>query len=167
MTTDRTYTDPRCTRKNWPSGPWDDEPDKVEWIDAGTGLPCVAKRHPDFGHWCGYVGVPSQHPLHGAHYNGIDFEVHGGLTYSGLSQPGHPAEAVAHADAPEHTWWLGFHCHWYCDIAPKDLEHEHFYRLFKQPEPQYRPLAYVRSECALLAYQLAAVAGYATGEVHD
>jgi hypothetical protein len=36
----------------WPRGPWDDEPDKVQWPDEATGLPCMVKRGP-VGSFCG------------------------------------------------------------------------------------------------------------------
>jgi len=38
----------------------------------------------DFGWGNGYVLIPSGHPLHGKHYDDIDVDVHGGLTYSEL-----------------------------------------------------------------------------------
>lgn len=28
----------------WPRGAWDDEPDKVQWQDPATGLPCLIDR---------------------------------------------------------------------------------------------------------------------------
>lgn len=35
------------------------------------------------GHRCGYVEIPESHKLHGIDYNELEFDVHGGLTYSG------------------------------------------------------------------------------------
>lgn len=35
----------------------------------------------DFGWGNGYVVIPKGHKLHGMHYDDIDVEVHGGLTY--------------------------------------------------------------------------------------
>ena len=29
----------RMKEGHWPPGPWDDEPDALEWTDAATGLP--------------------------------------------------------------------------------------------------------------------------------
>lgn len=52
----------------WPSGPWDGEPDKVQWKDAATGMPCLAVRNWR-GNWCGYAGVAPSHPLYGKDYN--------------------------------------------------------------------------------------------------
>lgn len=49
-----------ANRSGWRPGPWDDEPDKVQWIDETTGLHCLVLR--ERSHWCGYVGLPSGHP---------------------------------------------------------------------------------------------------------
>lgn len=84
-------------RIDWPEGPWDDEPDKVQFADAETGYPCLIVRG-ILGNLCGYVGVPSSHPWYGLVYGecvrGCTDEycghcpdnltdVHGGLTFSG------------------------------------------------------------------------------------
>jgi hypothetical protein len=59
----------RTTDKTeWGAGPWQDEPDKRQWTDAVTGLPCLIVRGP-IGALCGYVGVSSDHPLHGREYD--------------------------------------------------------------------------------------------------
>lgn len=55
-------------REGWGSGGWDNEPDKVEWLDLVTGLPCIALRS-QFGSWCGYVGVDKSHCLYGIGYS--------------------------------------------------------------------------------------------------
>jgi hypothetical protein len=68
-------------KSTWPKGPWQDEPDKKQWRDAATGLPCLIVRGP-VGALCGYVGVTADHPLHGKSYEDVDVEVHGGLTYA-------------------------------------------------------------------------------------
>lgn len=52
-------------KKEWGPGPWQSEPDKVEWRDEKTGLPCLAVRHSEHGNWCGYVGVHKGHYAHG------------------------------------------------------------------------------------------------------
>lgn len=54
-------------RKNWEPGPWHDEPDEHDFIDGTTGYPCALRRN-TFGAWCGYIGVPSDHPWHGKGY---------------------------------------------------------------------------------------------------
>lgn len=52
----------------WGPGAWQNEPDKVQWVDAATGLDCLIVRN-NGGALCGYVGVPEAHPLHGISYN--------------------------------------------------------------------------------------------------
>ena len=63
---------------------------------------------------CGYVDVPSGHPLFGVRYDRIDgICVHGGLTYSGMTDDG--------------LWRLGFDCAHYTDGVDMDalsLAHE-------------------------------------------
>lgn len=56
-------------KSKWGRGPWDGEPDKKQWQDEVTGLPCLAVRNPSGGNWCGYVGIPKRHPLHGVGYS--------------------------------------------------------------------------------------------------
>lgn len=51
----------------WGPGPWQDEPDRIEWRDEATGLPCLIVRNPG-GALCGYAAVAPGHPLHGKSY---------------------------------------------------------------------------------------------------
>lgn len=71
-------------RKPSGDGPWNDEADKVAWIDEETGLGCIMLRQKN-GTISGYVGVPIQHPFFGFEADAIPAEissiVHGGLTY--------------------------------------------------------------------------------------
>lgn len=55
-------------KTEWPRGAWDSEPDKVQWPDETTSLPCLVVRGPG-GSWCGYVGVAVGHPLYGVAYS--------------------------------------------------------------------------------------------------
>lgn len=59
----------RIDKAAWPRGEWDDEPDRLEWRDAATGLPCLVVRNHS-GALCGYVGVGPTHPWSGIQYNG-------------------------------------------------------------------------------------------------
>ncbi len=62
----RTTIPDKYDRSHWQdSGPWVNEPDRVEWSRAG--LPCLMLRNRS-GAWCGYVAVPPGHPLHGLAY---------------------------------------------------------------------------------------------------
>lgn len=52
----------------FPAGPWQDEPDKAQWVDEATNLDCLMVRNP-MGALCGYVGVPREHPWYGKGYS--------------------------------------------------------------------------------------------------
>ena len=145
----------------WPSGEWDSEPDKVQWPDTATGFPCLAKRHPRSGHWCGYVGVPEGHPAFGKDYHDdLVVEVHGGITFGDVcDQSKGEAEGICHIPSlgePDHVWWLGFDCHHAWDYSPEDMKRvsEGDYPFTVDNDSYYRTLAYVKSECASLAAQL-------------
>lgn len=65
-------------------GPWNNEADKVAWVDEETGLGCIMLRQKD-GTISGYVGVGPEHPLFGFEADavpvGVSTTVHGGVTY--------------------------------------------------------------------------------------
>jgi len=130
-------------RTGLPSGPWDTEPDRVEWRDTATGLPCLIVRN-DFGALCGYVSVPPGHPLHGVPYDDVSVEVHGGLTYSDRCA-GHICHEPAPGE-PADVWWFGFDCAHGWDVVPR--------LNLRFPGAQYRTVAYVRAECTRLAAAL-------------
>lgn len=50
----------KIDRTGWPKGPWDDEPDKVNWVTKAWYAGMIVRNHG--GALCGYVGVPSKHP---------------------------------------------------------------------------------------------------------
>lgn len=56
-------------KSEWGPGPWQDEPDKLEWIDDETGYQCLIKRNPFTGALCGYVGLSEGHPYYGKKYS--------------------------------------------------------------------------------------------------
>lgn len=163
-------------KSDWLRGDWDEEPDKKQWQDAATGLPCLAVRGPG-GHWCGYVGVAEGHPLHGKQYSACvwpdlheDHEggddgwhysctpearlrVHGGITYSAACSPSDDeSHGICHLPdpgEPDHIWWFGFDCAHHGDYAPTYDRDRH-----GGCTGIYRDLAYVERECADLAQQL-------------
>jgi hypothetical protein len=49
-------------------GAWLTEGDARDFIDESTGYPVALRRGPA-GAWCGYVGVPADHALHGKGYS--------------------------------------------------------------------------------------------------
>jgi hypothetical protein len=143
-------------KSSWPRGPWDDEPDKVQWPDAATGLPCLIVRSP-FGALCGYVGVPPGHPLHGKRYDddAVNVGVHGGLTFSGACSEGSEDHGVCHKPAPgepDDVYWFGFDCAHCYDLMPNMAT---LYEL--NTGGAYRDRAYVEDQCRALAAQLATV----------
>lgn len=159
----KTYTTIDRTALGWPAGPWDSEPDKMQWPDAATGLPCLAVRHPRRGHWCGYVGVADGHSLHGKNYNDVNLSAHDGLTFSAACRPSETeATGICHIPAPgepEHVWWFGFDCAHCDDHSPQDAKFavERGYPLTLRASQNYRTLAYVQQQCASLAAEIAAL----------
>lgn len=132
-------------------GVWQEEPDKKQWVDPDTGLPCMIVRS-DIGALCGYVGVPPGHPWHGKDYQDIDVDVHGSLTYSE-----HCFGRVCHereAGDPE-VWWLGFDCCHARDFAPLKFGMDCDWN----PDTSYRDFEYVESEVEKLAKQAAKAEG--------
>lgn len=131
-------------------GQWLDEPDRLEWRTVD--LPCLAVRNPLMGQWCGYVGVPPDHPLHGRDKNNTDdLSVHGGITYAAACEG--PICHVPQPGEPEHVWWFGFDCGHVYDLVPGI----HGRQASRAYQPLfYRSLSYVRLECCQLALQLRA-----------
>lgn len=169
-------------KSDWERGPWDDEPDKVQWKDEKTGLDCLIVRAPATGALCGYVGVPAGHPWHGLDYytsrydddgNEVelspaeaslnDVEVHGGLTFAGHCRHSpDPGKGICHVPdegEPDDLYWLGFDCAHAFDLAPaivatlRKVGHD----LGWHQDDQYRDLAYVKAEVTALAKQAAEV----------
>lgn len=130
------------------TGPWVDEPDKIQWVDNATGLDCLMLRN-HMGNWCGYVGVPKDHPLYDKDYDQCcqpedcedwsdcydkghltpnrAVEVHGGLTFADFCSPGEPVDGICHVAAEgreEKVWWLGFDCGHGMDLSPGMLAWE-------------------------------------------
>lgn len=147
---------PDLEKDRWGPGPWQTEPDRVEFEHAG--LPCLALRN-HFGVWCGYAAVPPGHPFHGKDYNDVDdVDVHGGLTYASLC-----ADAICHVPKPgepENVWWFGFDCGHSFDLMPGMAAFRRtpgFGLLGDEPDlhATYRDLAYVQTEIRRLAEHLA------------
>ena len=71
-------------RKPSGDGPWNNEADKVAWVDEETGFGCIMLRQEN-GTLSGYVGVGPDHPLFGFNADAVPVDisntVHGGVTY--------------------------------------------------------------------------------------
>ena len=159
-------------------GPWQDEPDKLAWVDASTGLACTILRQPN-GVLGGYVGVGEDHPLFGFDVDAVPGSLgispHGGLDYAATCEDGpeeiticHPASAfrggskrpsrsidgeVGHA-GHRPLWWFGFQCDRNHDLVPGRRSRTN--DLGAENGRVYRDIAYVYGETCRLAQQLRA-----------
>lgn len=125
------------------------------------------------GHRCGYLAIPQGHELYGKHYDDIDVEVHGGLTFSAESDTN---EIYYPAKTNEKVWWIGFDCAHFGDgkdytlieniIARIDDEEAkqdalNTYHMIRRIEERYpdgfepRTTEYVENELRDLARQIA------------
>ena len=68
-------------KKDLPPGPWHNEPDEVFDL-VYSGLPAFICRHLSMFTLNGYVGVPKTHPFWGKHYDNVNVQIHGGLTFA-------------------------------------------------------------------------------------
>jgi hypothetical protein len=164
---------PAIDKSAWGPGPWQDEPDRVDFVHAG--LACLALRHPDHGHWCCYVAVPREHPLYGRDH----YEISGGLNiHRGVNYTAPCEGQVCHVPAPgmpDDVWWIGADFGHSFDKSPgrdarlREAKAEAtamgapWAKAFdgaldpKFMREVYRALPYVRRECERLAEQLAAL----------
>lgn len=132
-------------RSKWGSGPWDGEPDRIEFETQG--FTCLMVRNL-MGVWCGYVAVPPDHPAYQCDFDDLDIDVHGGLTFAGPCR-GQICRAPKPGQ-PEDVWWLGFDCAHGGDVIPSSNEY-HFPAF---PGDTYKAVPFVRREIERLAVQL-------------
>lgn len=137
-------------RSKWGPGPWDGEPDRLDF--RAQGFPCFALRT-ELGHWCGYVGVPRGHPWHGKDCGELgDVEVHGGVTYTE-----HCDGPICHVPAPgdpDDVWWVGFDCMHGVDCSPGVTAAVRLLPdVARSVSGTYRTLTYVKAETVRLAKQ--------------
>lgn len=159
-------------KREWARGPWDKEPDKLQWQDPQTGLPCLIVRA-HHGALCGYVGVPEGHPWHGKEYDNVRWanpaakenwdyypDVHGGLTFAGPCSEGKEEDGICHKPGPgepDNVWWLGFDCAHAGDETPaiaatlRDIGHPRNKAL--REYEKYRTIDYVKANVTSLAHQ--------------
>lgn len=166
-------------KSGWGPGPWEGEPDKMQWPDSETGLPCLIVRGPS-GALCGYVGVVEGHPFFGRGYStcaaktkcsddswcehapSAVLEVHGGITFADPCQPhgeGEEGRGICHVPGPgepDRVWWLGFDCAHSGDLCPSYMgDVIAAMGLMTGGMSFYRDLAYVKQQTSRLARQLA------------
>jgi hypothetical protein len=173
-------------RTRMPPGPWDDEPDKCQWEDPLTKLPCLIVRGPS-GSLCGYVGVSYGHPFYNVEYSQgcakckdrpevegeyhycehspeSVIEVHGGLTYSGLCNPLEGDKGICHVVGPgedDKVWWFGFDTAHAGDLCPAHIRiHEMVREKMKEELSAFDK--YLRNDVYRdIGYVMAEVAGLA------
>lgn len=158
------------------SGPWDSEPDALDWEHAG--LKCAIRRAP-LGHLCGYVGIPSGHPLYGVAYHQPHealkplrdamleqpvpdrLAVHLAILAGAIPDPCPDVVFDVHGgltwsddcvpgEKPDGLWWFGFDCAHHGDYTP-NCGRPPF------PNESYRDIEYVKAQTEKLAEQLAAL----------
>jgi hypothetical protein len=142
----RTFVD----RTGWPHGKWDEEPDEVTWIHPETGYPCLMRRHPWDGIWCGYVGVDRKHPLNGISCfdlnktKDIRLPCHWEFTYTGPLPDEWEGCLLKNPD----VWLIGFDCGRGTDLYPNPEMMPHLKGLV------YRDLSYVSNLLSELSISL-------------
>ncbi len=146
---ERTYD-----KSMWGEGPWQTEPDRVEW--RSHQFPCLIVRNDSCGNLCGYVGVPAMHPWYGKGYDDVEAEVHGSLTFAGGCHDDSPICHVPKRGEPKDVWWFGFDCAHLGDLVPfmSKIRAERESR-FDFGE-SYKGIPFLTAEVELLAKQAAA-----------
>lgn len=165
-----TYIEDRVTK--WGDGKWNNEPDRGQWLDPVTGLPCLFLRVPDMGHLCGYVGVDHTHPLYGMLNSDEAFDPDyvldcwGGVTWTSMEDklegdaPVRFRFAFNNETADRRPFYLiGFDCAHYMDLVPGMEMYSKRYNLPRlefpgEPRNEYRDVNFVMHECTKLALTL-------------
>lgn len=141
-------------KSEWPSGPWMHEPDRVVFSYAG--FRCFILRAPTTGALCGYVAIPSHHPLYGLEQEDVELSVHGGLTFWEV-QGALVQDAALYSE--EDVRWAGFDCSHFGDYSPglfTSRAHAQGYALPPPPSSYtYKDIDYVRREVCRLVDQIA------------
>lgn len=158
----RTWT--TIGKTGWAAGPWRAEPDRVQWTDPLSDLPCLITRHPEYGCLLGYVAVPPGDPLHGAAAEQVPVVVPRTITFTG---PTADLGTLSPADIPPcdmaAPWWIGFGAFSAWDAYPGDtamwnllgVAGGDIHQGAAKPIAEYRSIAYMTAGCRLLAMQLA------------
>lgn len=166
-------------KSKWIDGPWMHEPD--DEIGEYRGLVYRLRRHDNFGNWCGYVRVPTGHPLYGLGYSNPLPEELLPAFQTVLEGPAGKRSAIAlfcmDKEAPcvqdlidvhggltyagpmgnLEGWWFGFDCGHAGDLSPGTYSQVLEMGIKNYPRGTYRDIEYVRAECQRLADQLLAL----------
>lgn len=107
----------------------------------------------DFGNRCGYVAVPKGATTYGEHYDDVQVDVHGGLTFSERGDT-YPVEA-------DDVWWFGYDCAHYGDARDPTLMSPKYKEMYDKgmfgsifDDGVVRSLEYCVEQCESLASQL-------------
>lgn len=152
------------TTENIKNKVWENEGKTYGFVDKETGYSCFIYRHPRYGHLCGYVDIPTTHPLFGIDKASEMFdqiagnlEVHGSISFTGrLTNYYNNKELPDYLD-DDHDWLIGFDCNQVNDYAPFRPYDESMLIDF---EREYRTAKYVADECKKLAKQLKALENF-------
>ena len=135
----------------WGLGPWVNEPDFIEFEHLGYNCEVLRIFIREggslcLGHLCGYVILNKEHPYFGFHYDEIEIDCHGGLTYSEMESDGH--------------YHIGFDCCHAGDHVPSItsmMTDEFQYKFIEHTylkEIEYRTAEFVMQECKKIVEQL-------------
>ena len=128
-------------KSSWGPGPWQDEVDYMDWKDEKTGFLCYARRNPQFGHWCGYVGVSHLHPAYGTPEFGRSPSSHFEVKIAFEFERGNH----------EVVWLFGFDCAQRLHLAPGLAAQGMLHRSVFEP---YITADELKEECRSLASYL-------------
>jgi hypothetical protein len=105
-------------RQGWAEGPWDHEPDQLEWLEQG--VYCCLSRQRVTGRWQGYIALPETHLWHKSSYRSLNkhfgdkLPAHGGVSYSRF-RGSYP---FRYADVSKEHWIIGYNCGHLGDLQP-------------------------------------------------
>ncbi len=140
-------------KSSWPVGPWKDEPDLVNLFEEESGLYCQIWRHSTGGSLNGYVALPPSHKYYNKHYDNIDVDVHGGLTFAAISWEEDQGLATLHGNVlyigePGLLYWIGFDCMHWQDLSPGWMMYS------SRTSEIYKDIEYLKNELTNLCKQL-------------
>jgi hypothetical protein len=149
-------------KSTWGDGPWQTEPDRLQWQHAGYA--CLIVRHPRHGFLCGYVGVDSEHPYFGENWREFTEHLQTRVDVNYSDKCGGAVCHVPEPGMPANVWWIGFDCGHAFDVAPalnareRALGMPEFSNFSPQLRPRYKTVEYVKAKCEELARELRALA---------